>query len=144
MPSQETVDTERAVVTTYVPAYQKKEWEGQAESMDMSLSEFVRSMVQAGRRGFGNQQESTNSESDKSRQASDVDQPSSTGTTPGVQPRKMVLQALDDHEPLGWDELVRKSIGDLEDDVEEEIESLQRENLIMHSGRQGGYVRVEE
>lgn len=144
MPSQESVDTERAVVTTYVPAYQKTEWEAHADSMDMSLSEFVRSMVQAGRHGFGDQQQSTQSEVDRSRRASDADQPASTGPTPGVEPRKMVLQALDEHEPLDWDELVRKSIGDLEDDVEEAIEGLQRENLIMHSGRQGGYVRVEE
>lgn len=144
MPSQESVDTERAVVTTYVPAYQKGEWEAHADSMDMSLSEFVRSMVQAGRRGFGDQQQSTQSDADRSRQASDGDQPASTRPTPGVEPRKMVLQALEEHEPLEWDELVRKSIGDLEDDVEEAIEGLQQENLIMHSGRQGGYVRVEE
>lgn len=39
-------------VATSVHEEQKAIWEQEAEEMDMSLSEYVRSMVQAGRRGF--------------------------------------------------------------------------------------------
>lgn len=45
-------DDEPVAVTTYVPAYQRDEWRRAAENLDMSLSEFVRSMVQAGKAGF--------------------------------------------------------------------------------------------
>ena len=45
-------DVERAVVKTYVPAYQKDAWVDHADRLDMSQSEFVRTMVQAGRSGF--------------------------------------------------------------------------------------------
>ena len=46
-------DTSRTQVRTYVPAYQKSEWESHADELDMSQSEFVRTMVQAGRTRFG-------------------------------------------------------------------------------------------
>ena len=51
--SESEVDTSRVVVQTYVPAYQREEWDDHAEALDMNRSEFVRTMVQAGRRGFG-------------------------------------------------------------------------------------------
>jgi len=47
-------DTERVTVRTYVPKYQRDEWDDHAEDLDMSRSEFIRTMVQAGRRTFGN------------------------------------------------------------------------------------------
>ena len=46
------VDTESKTVKTRVPAYQKAEWQSHAADLGMSQSEFVRTMVQAGRRGF--------------------------------------------------------------------------------------------
>ncbi|PSQ40268.1 hypothetical protein BRD13_00185 [Halobacteriales archaeon SW_5_70_135] len=39
-------ETDRTAVRTYVPAYQKDEWARAAEAMDMSRSEFVRTMVE--------------------------------------------------------------------------------------------------
>ena len=52
MASDEEVDTTRTSVKTFVPAYQKDEWKRHADELDMSQSEFVRTMVQAGRRDF--------------------------------------------------------------------------------------------
>ena len=43
---------ERTSVRTYVPEYQKEAWAAHADELDMSQSEFVRTMVQAGRSGF--------------------------------------------------------------------------------------------
>jgi hypothetical protein len=42
-------ETDRTVVKTYVPRYQKDRWEEDAAEIGMSQSEFVRTMVQAGR-----------------------------------------------------------------------------------------------
>ena len=50
--SESEKDTERTSVRTYIPEYQKQEWKQHADDLDMTLSEFVRCMVQAGRRGF--------------------------------------------------------------------------------------------
>ncbi|MEZ3114717.1 DUF5805 domain-containing protein [Halobaculum sp. MBLA0147] len=44
---------EQTPVTTRVPAYQKEAWRADAEELGMSQSEFVRTMVQAGRRELG-------------------------------------------------------------------------------------------
>lgn len=42
-------DQERTTVKTYLPRYQKERWQGEADEFSMSLSEYVRCMVQAGR-----------------------------------------------------------------------------------------------
>lgn len=52
MSESEERDTERVSVKTYLPRYQKEEWVSHAEDLDMSQAEFVRTMVQAGRRVF--------------------------------------------------------------------------------------------
>jgi hypothetical protein len=44
---------DRTPVTTRVPAYQKEVWEDDADELGMSQSEFVRTMVQAGRHELG-------------------------------------------------------------------------------------------
>jgi hypothetical protein len=54
-------ETERTVVKTYVPRYQKDRWERDAEEMGMSQSEFVKAMVQAGRRDLDLDTEETGS-----------------------------------------------------------------------------------
>lgn len=45
-------DTETKRVQSYVPAYQKEIWSEHADTLGMNQSEFIRSMVQAGRRGY--------------------------------------------------------------------------------------------
>lgn len=116
------VDTSRTSVRTYVPAYQKAEWERQADRMDMSLSEFVRSMVQAGRRGFegGADGGSEDASADDGR---------------GLEGQ--VVAELRNQGCCSWDELVTA----VTDDIESELErTLQESPRIQHSPRQGGYV----
>ena len=43
---------ERVSVTTYVPEYQREAWADHADALEMSLSEFARTMIQSGRTGF--------------------------------------------------------------------------------------------
>ncbi|SDF70036.1 DUF5805 domain-containing protein [Halorientalis regularis] len=117
------VDTSRASVRTYVPAYQKEEWDRQADRMDMSLSEFVRSMVQAGRRGFeggidGDTSTNPSAESDQGLEA-------------------QIVAELRERGCCSWDDLVTAVTDDIESELERTLQESQR---IQHSPRQGGYV----
>jgi len=116
-------DTERTAVKTYVPEYQKEEWEEHAEELDMSRSEFVRTMVQAGRRGFLD--DSTADETDDSL---------ATG----------VVTALRERGPLSWDELRSQLTEDVETRLDDALETLQSENRVQYSGRDGGYTLTDE
>ena len=123
-------DTERTVVKTYVPAYQKERWREHAAELGMSQSEFVRSMIQAGRRGF------------------DLDggtaEPGSDDETPGVDGLEdRVLDVLDDGY-CSWDELVRSLTDDIEERLETTLQHLQRENRVRYSGRHGGYITEDD
>ena len=119
-------DTERTVVKTYVPAYQKERWREHADELAMSQSEFVRSMIQAGRRDF----------------TTDNDEPGREDIedeTPGVDGlESRVLDALDGGY-CSWDELVQSLTDDIEERLETVLQQLQRENRIQYSGRHGGY-----
>jgi biotin operon repressor len=132
--SSEQADTSRAVVQTYVPAYQREEWDDHAEELGMSRSEFVRTMVQAGRRGFG---------ADPAESGTAEDDTADTGATPdasGSTVMDRVVEALNLRGPLSWDELREAVAGDIEAQIEEALGSLQEQGKVRHSGRQGGYV----
>jgi hypothetical protein len=123
MPSDR--DTERKVVKAYLPLYQKREWREHADDLGMNQSEFVKSMVQAGRRGFD--------------PGTDPEEPDSTDETPGVNGLEdRVLDALGD-EFHSWDELVASLTDDMENRLETTLQRLQRENRVRYSGRHGGY-----
>jgi hypothetical protein len=128
-------DTERAVVKTSVPSYQKDDWKRDAEELDMTQSEFVRTMVQAGRRGF-----------DLGSDAGGTDSPvggASDGSNPGGNALETrLLDRLEADEYLSWDQLVEALAGDFEDRLEETLQRLQNENRVQYSGRQGGYTVV--
>jgi hypothetical protein len=118
-------DDDRAVVKTYVPPEQKAAWREHADELDMTQSEYLRTMVQAGRRGF----------------LDGVEEGGSRDATPGgdgVEDR--VLDALSESEFVSWDELVEAVSEGLEDRVHEAVQSLQADGRITHDPREGGYV----
>ena len=122
-------DSNRVAVKTYVPRYQKDAWQEQAAEMDMSQSEFVRSMVQAGRRGFDPDPEETGS----------------GDATPGGEGLEdRVLDVLSTGGPLEWDELVSELIDGFEDELEDALGGLQEENRVQYSGRRGGYAVTDD
>lgn len=121
MSSDGEFDATRTAVKTYVPAYQRDEWATHAERLDMSQSEFVRTMVQAGRRTFS---VSEDPPSDRSNPGGD-----------GFEDR--VLEVLDAAAPLSFDELVAALTDDVEGQLEDAIEALQAGNRIKHSPRKG-------
>ncbi|ELY62231.1 DUF5805 domain-containing protein [Natronolimnohabitans innermongolicus] len=123
---------EKTYVKTYVPTSQKDEWATHADELDMSQSEFVRTMVQAGRRDF--QIPSMNGTQ------STVD---NAGTTDDDFEDR-ILAVIEREGVLDWDGLVDRLIDDVEDDVDAALGRLQDENRIRYSGREGGYVLTND
>jgi len=122
-----TDDTDREAVTTYVPAYQKTAWQDHAEELEMSQAEFVRTMVQAGRKGF----------------TDEPDSPQSPGSNPGSHVEETVLQALASEGDLSFEDLYHRLEDDLETQLEDAIIALSERGAIRHSPRDGTYTRVE-
>ena len=119
---------DRAVVKTYVPADQKAAWADHADELDMNQSEFLRCMVQAGRRGF------------------DLDpvETRSPPVTPGVDGlRDRVLAVLADGGYVGFDALVDELTADLEARVDDLLATLVAEGRVRHRNVEGGYALVD-
>lgn len=136
------VDTSRASVRTYVPEYQRDQWDDHAAELDMSRSEFVRSMVQAGRRGFAgsetdvNGPESANSSSESENPAAT---PSSDSDPKGSTMEDRVVDVLRSGDYLSWDELLQAVADDIEAELESALQDLQSSGQVTYSGRNGGY-----
>jgi hypothetical protein len=116
-------DTERTTVKTYVPRAQKEVWNDHAADLDMSQSEFVRTMVQAGRRGFDPVEEGGSDPSDP--RGNDLE--------------TRVRDVLSDEAVHSWDELREALVADLDERLEAALETLQTEGDVVYSGRHGGY-----
>lgn len=136
MASDEASDTARTAVRTYVPAYQRDEWDEHADELDMSRSEFVRSMVQAGRRGFDEYAEkTTNTDNDQESQAQ------TRSTEDDLE--DLVKETLRDAEYLSWDQLLAAVTDDIESRLDSALQRLQDRNEVTYSGRNGGYTLDE-
>jgi hypothetical protein len=142
--STEGKDTERSTVRTYVPGYQKERWRRQADEMGMSLSEFVRTMVQAGRTEFEVPDLQDDDGESESVQGT-PEEPGSPDGNPGDDVLEdRIVDALDRDGYRSWNELVEAVTGDIEDRMESTLEDLQRSNRITYSGRNGGYTLFED
>jgi hypothetical protein len=130
-------DTSRTVVKTYVPAYQREEWDDHAEELDMSRSEFVKAMVQAGRRGFEPRERPR--QIDPKTDSTDEDRSSDPSTVAGGSVEDAVLDALSADQYLSWDELLAAVSDNIETRLEDTLQELQSENRVRYSGRHGGY-----
>lgn len=127
-------ETERVAVQTYVPAYQRKLWADDADRMDVSRSEFVRMMVQAGRSEFD-----LPSLREQNGGSPNTEQTTSARND-GDLVRERVLDSLSVDTPQSWDELVEALTEELEAELDHTLEELQQNNVVRYSGRQGGYV----
>ncbi|WP_436343617.1 DUF5805 domain-containing protein [Natronorubrum sp. FCH18a] len=123
----DSADTERTTVKTYVPSYQKSEWQSHADDLGMSQAEFVRTMVQAGRKGFD----------------SDREEPPSPAPDPGGNGLETRVLKLLRSDTYSWDDLLEAVSDDIESRLDETLEELQTNNRIRYSGRHGGYTAVD-
>jgi hypothetical protein len=126
------VDSSRTVVQVYVPAYQRDLWDEHADELEMSRSEFVKTMVQAGRRGFGAETDTPHL------QSGDDDGSALLGDEGELKAR--ILGCLEDDGCLSWDQLRTAVTGDVETRLERALQALQNEGKVRHSPREGGYV----
>jgi len=125
--------TSRTAVKTYVPTYQKEAWKDHADDLEMSLSEFVRTMVQAGRRHFDGVEPApvTGGESGDAEDSS-----SNEDLTAEV-------RSLLATESMTWDALLAAVTDDVEQRLEDSLDELQEANVVKYSGRDGGYTLIE-
>jgi hypothetical protein len=125
----EDADTKRVSARTYLPEYQRDIWDDHADRLDMSRSEFIRSMVQAGRRGF------TGDEVPGVGDAGDDRLPAIASDT--------VLTALDQLDTVRYEELREILIEDITRALDAALDELQAENTIRHT-RDEGYTLVDD
>ncbi len=128
---------DRRSVKTYVPAEQKTTWQEHADELGMSQSEFVRTMVQAGRRGF------TLSDGNVSDQ-SIPDETGSGRANPGGSDLETRIESALADGFCSWEELVDDVFDGLEDRLEASLDSLQERNRVKYSGPNGGYTLTDE
>jgi hypothetical protein len=133
------VDTSRVSVRTYVPAYQREEWDNHAEELGMSRSEFVRTMVQAGRRGFGDQDSTVSETGPDTASDGTAATPSSDSDPQGSSMEDRVVAVLRSADYLSWEELLEAVTDDIEAELEDALQRLQSEGRVTYSGRNGGY-----
>lgn len=124
----------RVRVGTYVPAWQRDAWAAHAEAMGMTQSEFVRTMVQAGRQApdIGLESEHTPS--------NPVQRPSDSLEGGGEALAARVEQLIEREEVVDYAGLLDAFTAGFEDRLTEAISELQSANRIEHDGRAGGYV----
>lgn len=122
----DSADTEKKSIKTYVPAYQKATWKSHADELEMSQSEFIRTMVQAGRKGFEPASE----------------EPTSPAPNPGGNALETQVLKLLSNDSYSWEELLETVSNDIESRLDETLEELQAANEIRYSGRHGGYTVV--
>jgi hypothetical protein len=134
-------DTERTSVRTYVPAYQKERWQEHAAELDMSQSEYVRTMVQAGRSGFEPPESDSQSEPAREGSGPETGSPDATPGVEGLEGR--VLDVLQDGGHYDWDALLAELTDNIEQRLDETLQELQSDGRIQYSGRHGGYVLDE-
>lgn len=123
-------ENETVQVKTRIPAHQRARWREAAEELGMSQSEFVRTMVQAGRSGF--------EAADDAEGSSNPEEGGSSTPDPrgdGLEAR--VRETLSTEEAVDWEELVDAVLGDFEDRLDR---ITQESEDIRYSGRKGGYV----
>lgn len=132
-------DTDSARVQTYIPDYQKEVWREHADRLGMSQSEFVRTMVQAGRRKF---EVPALGESAESAETEELDG-DSRESDDNTSLESHVVEALSTGEFRSWDELVEAVTDDIEGRLDDTLQRLQTQNRVQFSGRHGGYTLVE-
>ncbi|MFT4883524.1 MAG: hypothetical protein ACI8U4_001031 [Natronomonas sp.] len=133
-------DGERVSVQTYVSSSQRELWREEADDLDMSQAEYVRTMIQAGRRSFD-----LDSGSSLNTNPRNPDQPDSDHPTPGVDGLKdRILDVLRSEEFADWDTLLAGVTDDIEDRLEETLDELQSEDRVRYSGRHGGYTVIDD
>lgn len=125
-------ETERVSARTYIPEYQRDIWDDHADRLDMTRSEFIRSMVQAGRRGY------TGEAIDETPGAGDA----GDDRLPAIA-SDAVLTALEQLDTVRYEELREILVEDMTRALDAALDELQAENTIIHT-RDEGYTLLDD
>ena len=129
MSTKPSMDADRVQVTVYVTDEQKAAWDDHAEQLGISQSRFIRQMVQAGRRKI------LEGESNPTPHQ---------GRDMGESLEDRIIGILSSSEYLSWDELIDSLTDNIEERLEDTLDSLQSDNRIRYSGKNGGYTLAED
>jgi protoporphyrinogen oxidase len=128
------VDTETKRVQTYIPAYQKEIWQEHADTLGMSTAEFVRSMVQAGRRGYLTGPDVAGGHAPGEGDAGEPDLPEI------IRERTLAVLRVVDH--VRREELQEVLTEDVEEALDAVLDDLQEENAVLR--RRDGFELVDD
>lgn len=124
---QESESEEKQSVKTYVPASQKQLWQEHAASLDMTLSEYVRCMVQRGKSAYA---------------MDDLDTPSQPSNPRGNTSKEGLLDIIDSESATSFDIIVDSYTTHIENEVEAGLVALEQDNLIKQTPR-GGWIKAD-
>lgn len=113
---------DRVSVKTRVPQYQKDAWQAHAAALDMSQSEYVRTMIQAGRRDF---------------ELEPPEPPSRDADPGGSGLETPVLEVLSADEYRDFDAIVDLLTEEIEDLIDDTLQELTAAGEVEVSGRKG-------
>jgi hypothetical protein len=108
----------------------------------MSQSEFIRTMVQAGRQKFGVPEDPTQTDGEPAELPEEPSDRAGNPTDDDFESR--VREALAAEEYLSWDELLARLTDDIEGRLDDTLQRLQSSNIVQYSGRHGGYTLEED
>ncbi len=126
---------EKVTVKTYVPESQKAIWVEQAEKLDMSQAEFIRCMVQAGRRTFEN-----GGEPASETVTAEINESKSAHTQHPADLAETVLAIVREYGPVGKEEI----LAHFEDSIADILGELLEQEEISWDPHGDGYVLVRE
>ncbi len=112
-------DSEKVNIGFEVPKRERAQWQDHADELNMSYSEYYRSMIRAGQREFGLADETP------------------TDDTQNDDLEARIRDQLSPDQPVQFDDLVDAIVGDLEDEIEDVLMNLDEAT---YRPRSGGYV----
>ncbi|MFP4591095.1 MAG: DUF5805 domain-containing protein [Halobacteriales archaeon] len=113
----------RVAVKTYVPREQKQLWEDHAENLEMTLSEYLRTMVQSGRSPF------------------EVEKDRSSDANPRGDDLETTIRDILAEGPATFEDLSDEIIGSLEEQLDRTLMEMDK---VVISGRTGEYRLVDQ
>lgn len=108
---------DRVAVKTYIPREQKTIWDEHAAEMEMTLSEFIRTMVQSGRSPLT------------------VEERRSSDENPGGNDLETAILDILQNEPATFEELSEKIIGELEEELDQTLMNMEEVNIRGQTGK---------
>ncbi|MBB6645220.1 DUF5805 domain-containing protein [Halobellus ruber] len=139
------LDTSRATITVYAPVYQRDKWDEEAEELGLSRSEYLKMMIQAGRKHFDpdNGQKKLTSIGGAETPIPDSDHPSNKFSE-DICLESQILEAISRGDYLTWNEIVDTVVDDIERYIDKELDDLRDSNQIRYDGQRGGFTDIPQ